>query len=150
MVAMATVAIGAGGFVARVFGVDPVGTALAAGSLTVTNQVVIGLVILGLGTLANVRGRTVLKVLMTGSSAAEVIGSVGLGALLVIGHRNNPISVLTDGFSTDGFTSLSGPFLVTMAFVGFSFVGFESAGSIAEEVRNPRRSEEHTSELQSH
>ncbi len=26
-----------------------------------------------------------------------------------------------------------------MAFVGFSFVGFESAGSIAEEVHDPRQ-----------
>ena len=49
------------------------------------------------------------------------------------------MSVLTDGFSTHGFLSLSGPFLVTMAFVGWSFVGFESAGSIAEEVHHPRR-----------
>ncbi len=139
VVAMATVAIGAGGFVARVVGKDPFAVALSLGSLNVTNQVTIGLLILVLGTLANIRGRTVLKVLMTGSIIAEVIGSIGLGALLLIGHRNNPISVLTDGFHTPGYSSISGPFLITMAFVGFSFVGFESAGSIAEEVKKPRQ-----------
>ena len=35
--------------------------------------------------------------------------------------------------------SLSGPFLVAVAFIGWSFVGFESAGAIAEEVHEPRR-----------
>jgi amino acid transporter len=139
VVAMATVAIGAGGFVGRVIGIDPSATALSFGGFSVTNQIVIGLAILALGSIANITGRGVLKVLMTGSIIAEVIGSLGLGIVLLINHRNNPVSVLTDGFSTEGYLSLSGPFLVTMAFVGFSFVGFESAGSIAEEVRNPRK-----------
>ncbi|MEY4901253.1 MAG: hypothetical protein RI895_1675 [Actinomycetota bacterium] len=137
--AMATVAIGAGGFVSRVIGIDPSGVAFSLGGISVSDQVLIGLVILALGTIANIMGRSVLRILMTGSIIAEVIGSLGLGTLLLINHRNNPVSVLTEGFSTDGYLSLSGPFLVTMAFVGFSFVGFESAGSIAEEVRNPRK-----------
>lgn len=139
VVAMATVAIGAGGFVGRVIGVDPTQTAFTSGGFSVTKQVIIGLAILVLGTVANIIGRGVLKALMVGSIIAEVIGSLGLGILLLISHRNNPVSVLTDGFSTEGYLSLSGPFLITMAFVGFSFVGFESAGSIAEEVKNPRK-----------
>jgi amino acid transporter len=138
VVAMATVAIGAGGFVGRVFNQDPLATAATFGGLAISKQVAIGLGILVLGTIANVTGRQVLKVLMTGSIIAEVLGSVGLGVLLLVGHRNNDFSVVTSGFSTTNYLSLSGPFLITMAFVGFSFVGFESAGSIAEEVKNPR------------
>ncbi len=138
VVAMATVAIGAGGFVARVVNQDPLATAFNLGSIAMSKQVAIGLIILVLGTIANVTGRQVLKVLMTGSIIAEVLGSIGLGLLLLIGHRNNDFSVITSGFSTEHYLSLSGPFLITMAFVGFSFVGFESAGSIAEEVKNPR------------
>lgn len=138
VVAMATVAIGAGGFVGRVFNQDPLATAATIGGLAISKQVVIGLLILALGTVANVTGRQVLKVLMTGSIIAEVLGSLGLGTLLLVGHRNNDFSVVTSGFSTTNYLSLSGPFLITMAFVGFSFVGFESAGSIAEEVKNPR------------
>jgi len=128
IVAMSAVSIFAAGFVANVFGWD----------LSPGQQALVAWVILLLGTAANIAGRLVIKVLMTGSIIAEIIGSVGLGVWLLLFHRENSVSVLTEGFSTDGFLSLSGPFLITMAFVGWSFVGFESAGSIAEEVHNPR------------
>ena len=129
VVAMSAVSIFAAGFVANVLG----------WSVSANQQALIASAILLLGTAANIAGRLVLKVLMTGSIIAEIVGSVGLGGWLLLFHRENSVSVLTDGFSTDGFLSLSGPVLITMAFVGFSFVGFESAGSIAEEVHHPRR-----------
>lgn len=129
VVAMASVSLFSAGFVANVFG----------WKVTAGEQALIAFVILVLGTVANMTGRIVLKILMTGSIIAEIIGSLGLGLWLILFHRENSVSVLTDGFSTAGFFSLSGPFLVTMAFVGWSFVGFESAGSIAEEVHHPRR-----------
>ena len=129
VVAMSSVSIFAAGFVGNVFGWH-----LSAGQ-----QALVAFVILLLGTAANIAGRLVLKILMTGSIIAEIVGSIGLGAWLLLFHRENSVSVLTDGFSTHGFLSVSGPFLVTMAFVGWSFVGFESAGSIAEEVHHPRR-----------
>ena len=129
VVAMSAVSIFAAGFVANVFGWD-----LSAGG-----QALVAWVILMLGTAANIAGRFVLKVLMMASIAAEIIGSLGLGAWLLLFHRENSVSVLTDGFSTESYLTISGPFLVSMAFVGWSFVGFESAGSIAEEVKEPRR-----------
>jgi amino acid transporter len=129
VVAMSAVSIFAAGFVSNVFGWN-----LSAGQ-----QALVAWVILLLGTAANIAGRLVLKILMTGSIIAEIVGSVGLGAWLLLFHRENSVSVLTQGFSTPHFLSLSGPFLVTMAFVGWSFVGFESAGSIAEEVHHPRK-----------
>ena len=129
VVAMSSVAVFSAGFVANVFGwdLDPEGQALVAW------------IILALGTAANIAGRLVLRVLMTASIIAEVVGSLGLGIWLLLFHRDNPVSVLTVGFSTENYLAVSGPFLVAMAFVGWSFVGFESAGSIAEEVHNPRR-----------
>jgi amino acid transporter len=129
VVAMSSVSVFAAGFVANVIG----------WKVTPGQQALVAFVILLLGTAANISGRLVLKILMTGSIIAEIVGSVGLGAWLLLFHRDNPVSVLTDGFSTSGFLSVSGPFLTTMAFVGWSFVGFESAGSIAEEVQQPRR-----------
>ncbi len=129
VVAMSAVSVFAAGFVGNVFGWD-----LSSGQ-----QAFVAFVILLLGTAANISGRLVLKVLMTASIVAEIIGSLGLGAWLLLFHRENSVSVLTDGFSTSGFLGISGPFLTTMAFVGWSFVGFESAGSIAEEVQQPRR-----------
>ncbi len=132
VIAMATVAIGAAGFIANIFGVEePTGGTLA----------LIALVILLAGTAVNLVGRRALKIFMVGSIIAEVIGSVGLGTWLLLFHRHNSLSVLFTGGGpdVDGWAYLSGPFLMAVAFIGWSFVGFESAGSIAEEVHEPRR-----------
>ena len=131
VIAMATVALGAAGFIADIVGIT---------DASATQKALIAFVILLLGTALNLVGRTALKIFMSASILAEVIGSIGLGTWLLAFHRNNPLSVLTTGSGGDGgYLSLSGPFLVALAFVGFSFVGFESAGAIAEEVHEPRR-----------
>lgn len=134
VIAMATVALGAAGFVANIVGIEDPSDG---------QQVGIAFAILAAGTLANLVGRTVLKVLMTASIVAEIVGSVGLGTWLLLFHREQSLSVLFDGgqglADTAGYLAFSGPFLVAMAFVGWSFVGFESAGAIAEEVKDARR-----------
>jgi amino acid transporter len=131
VIAMATVALGAAGFIADIIGIHDASS---------TQKAFIAFVILLCGTGLNLVGRTALKIFMSASIAAEVIGSIGLGTWLLLLHRNNSLSVLTTGGGgTGGYLSLSGPFLVALAFVGFSFVGFESAGAIAEEVHEPRR-----------
>jgi amino acid transporter len=134
VIAMATVALGAAGFVAHIIGIE---------AATDGQRVGIAFVILLLGTAANLVGRRVLKTLMTASIIAEVIGSLGLGTWLLLFHREQPLSVLFDGSrglaEGSAYLALSGPFLVAMAYVGWSFVGFESAGAIAEEVKSPRR-----------
>lgn len=133
MIAMATVALGAAGFMANIFGVD---------APTATQKAWIAFAILIAGTCLNLVGRQALKVFMTASIVAEVVGSLGLGTWLLLFHRNQPLSVLTHGLGSGvghGYFALSGPFLVAVAFIGWSFVGFESAGAIAEEVHEPRR-----------
>ena len=133
IIAMATVALGAAGFMASIFGMD---------APTPAQKATIAFVILLAGTGLNLVGRQALKIFMTASIAAEVIGSLGLGTWLLLFHRNQSLSVLTDGVGagTGGdYLSLSGPFLVAVAFIGWSFVGFESAGAIAEEVHEPRK-----------
>nr|WP_308470177.1 amino acid permease [Kineococcus rubinsiae] len=133
VIAMVTVCLGAAGFVANIAGRNGAG----AGTL-----VTIAVVILALGTVANLIGRRVLKILMTASIVAEIIGSVGLGLWLLVFHREQSFSVLFDGAGSGpsaGQAVTTAPFLLAMAFVGFSFVGFESAGNIAEEVREPHR-----------
>lgn len=132
VIAMATVALGAAGFAANIVGIEaPSGTTLA----------LIALVILLAGTAVNLAGRQALKIFMIGSIIAEVIGSVVLGTWLLLFHRQNSLSVLFQGggADVDMWSYLSGPFLMAVAFIGWSFVGFESAGSIAEEVHEPRR-----------
>ncbi len=133
-IAMATVALGAAGFIANILGIhEASGTQIA----------LIAFVVLILGTLINLAGRGILKGFMVASIAAEIIGSIGLGAWLLIAHREHDLSILFDGGASigasEGFFSIGGPFLLAIVFIGFSFVGFESAGSIAEEVHEPRR-----------
>ena len=128
IVAMSSVSVFAAGFVGTVLGWE----------LSPGRQALLAWVIMLLGTAANIAGRFVLKALMTASIIAEVIGSLGLGLWLLLFHRENDLGVLTEGFGSEGYLALTGPFLVAMAFVGWSFVGFESAGSIAEEVHRPR------------
>ncbi len=88
VIAMATVALGAAGFVANIAGVESPSGGLRA---------VIALMILLGGTAINLIGRGALKVFMTASIVAEVIGSIGLGTWLLVFHRNNSLSVLFDG-----------------------------------------------------
>jgi len=134
IIAMATVALGAAGFIANLLGMtEPSGT----------DKALIAFVVLVVGTLINLAGRGILKGFMYASIVAEVIGSIGLGIWLLATSRVQDLSVLFDGGASvgvaDGFYSLTGSFLVAMVFIGFSFVGFESAGSIAEEVREPKK-----------
>lgn len=132
IIAMATVALGSAGFIANIVGLeDPSGGTLAS----------IALLILLAGTAVNLVGRGALKIFMMGSIIAEVIGSVVLGTWLLIFHRQQSLSVLFSGGGpdVDFLAYLTGPFMLAVAFIGWSFVGFESAGSIAEEVHEPRR-----------
>jgi amino acid transporter len=105
-----------------------------------TTVVVVGLLILVGASLANMIGATLLKTLLYISMTAELISSVGIGVTLLFFHHHQSFSVLFHSSGTGhGLHWLTTPFLTTVAFVGFSFLGFESAGSIAEEVKESRR-----------
>lgn len=134
MIAMATVALGAAGFIANIVGID---------NPSSVQKGWIAFVVLLLGTAVNLAGQQVLKVFMVASIIAEILGSIGLGLWLILFYRVNDLSVLFEGRTGGGsnvdYLSIGGPFLLAIAFIGFSFVGFESAGSIAEEVHEPRK-----------
>jgi amino acid transporter len=99
-----------------------------------------GLGVLAFGSAANMIGRNLLKTLLYISMTCELIASLGIGTALLFFHRTNPVSVLFSAGGTGHNAAwLFSPFLGVVAFVGFSFLGFESAGSIAEEVREARR-----------
>ncbi|MDX6324725.1 MAG: hypothetical protein QOK15_1079 [Nocardioidaceae bacterium] len=105
-----------------------------------TTVVAVGLVILALASLANMIGSALLKTLLYISMTAELISSIGIGVTLLFFHHNQSWSVLFHSAGTgSGWHWVTGPFLTSIAFVGFSFLGFESAGSIAEEVKESRK-----------
>ncbi|MGZ6777354.1 MAG: APC family permease [Mycobacterium sp.] len=130
-IALGTLSYAAGGFLLNIFGVgDPNRWQIAS----------VAIAIILIGTLVNMVGRQVLKVMVAISITCEVVGSVGLGLVLLIFYRENPFSVL---FSSAGIPDAaswaSGPMLLAIAYVGWSFLGFEAAGSVAEEVDEPER-----------
>lgn len=130
-IALGTLSYAASGFLLQIFGVEEP-------SRWLTAAVAIG--IIALGTAVNIVGRQVLKVMVIASITCEVIGSVGLGIVLLIFYRENPFSALFSSAGIpDATTWTSGPMLLAIAFVGWSFLGFEAAGSVAEEVDDPER-----------
>lgn len=131
-IALAALAYGASGFLLGAVGVA------APGPWT---HALVALALVAFGSGLNIAGRIYLKIFLGLSIAAEVIGSIGLGTLLLVRYRVNPLEALVQGAGgIHGLAWLGGPFIAAIAVVGWSFLGFESAGSIAEEVREPARS----------
>jgi amino acid transporter len=133
VIIMATVAYGGAGFFAQLIGIPNPSAAQQSG---------IALGILIAGSVVNVLGRTFLKILMAASIIAEVVASIGLSTYLLIFHRHNGFDAVLSGpdlVSGWSWAYLSGPFLAALGFTAWSILGFESAGAIAEEVKDPRR-----------
>ncbi len=85
-------------------------------------------------------GGRALKGLIYLALAAELVASAGIGIVLLIFHRVNPVSVIFSGGGTaHGAHWLIGPFLLPVAYIASSFIGFEASASIGEEVRDARR-----------
>jgi amino acid transporter len=103
-------------------------------------QALVALALVAFGSGLNIAGRVFLKIFLGLSIAAEIIGSVGLGTLLLVRYQVSPLSALVHSAgSVHGGAWFSGPFIAAIAVVGWSFLGFESAGSVAEEVHEPAR-----------
>ncbi len=130
-IALATLAYGAAGFLLGVLGVT---------SESHNEQALVAVALTVFACTVNIAGRKFLKYFFFFSIAAEVICSVVLGTILLIGYRVNPFSDLFHSAgSFHGGAYLAGPFLAAVAVAGWSFLGFESAGSVAEEVDGPAR-----------
>lgn len=132
MITMVAVSYGAAGFVPVVLGIDP---------FEPGTQLLVALAFLGFGTVMNLASRAVLKAFMVGSIAAEVIGSIGIGTVLLFFHNEQPLSSV---FESAGAGTGSGGYVwaglfAAVGFIGWTYVGFETAGSVAEETPEPRR-----------
>lgn len=134
-ISMGAVALAGSHFLAELLGLDPNAR---------LPTVVLSTLLLAFATWGNTHGRFVLNAIVGLCIAAEVIVSVGVGAILLLFHRHNSISVLFSGAHlTSSVASLDQlfkqPLAMAVAIAGWALLGFESAGSIAEEVRNPER-----------
>jgi amino acid transporter len=129
---LATVTYGGGKYLGALLGVEhpsSIQSALLAAAIVLVTTTV------------NSAGQRFMKLVVDASIIAEIIGSGGLGSWLLLFGRKNSVSVIFDSFGTahGTFILCSASFAATMALVSFSFFGFESAGSIAEEVEDVRK-----------
>ncbi|WP_404434640.1 amino acid permease [Microbacterium lacus] len=115
-----------------------IGPALGLGALDGTTTLVLAFVVLVIATVINTAGRRWIKYVVGAALVAELVGSIAVAVYLLIFHRVNSIDVLFT-LPGDGWDLTWPAMAAAIAFVGWSFVGFESAGSIGEEVQNPRR-----------
>lgn len=100
----------------------------------------LAVIILAITTLVNLAGRVFIKILMIAVIIAEAIGSIGVAVWLLLFNRNQTleyISPTTLGNYEGAF--FMAPLVMAIAFSSYFAIGFESASSISEEVKRPRK-----------
>ncbi|PSR35175.1 MAG: amino acid permease [Sulfobacillus benefaciens] len=100
--------------------------------------IVITLVMVVVQTLVNMVGVTRLSILINVGVAMEILGTLGIGVVLLF-FPHQPASIVNTTMGVQGHASYFPVFLLALLFSGFIFYGFESAADVAEEVIDPRR-----------
>jgi amino acid transporter len=122
------------------FVVPPVIASLLGLNAKDTNVLIaIALVVLVLTTVINIVGVRLLAIINNIGVAAELVGMVVLGIILLT-HAQHPISFLNSTGGTEGNGSYLPVFLAAMLMSLFVVYGFDTAGTLAEETHNPSRS----------
>ncbi len=104
---------------------------------TQTQLILITLIMIVVQTLINMVGFTRLTVLINVGVAMEILGTLGIGVILLFfGHQ--PVSIVNRTMDVQGHGGYWPVFLMALLFSAFIFYGFESAADVAEEVIDPR------------
>lgn len=129
-VTVAAIALGAAPFIAELLGVTGSPGTLAA----------IGLALISLVTLLNLRGTRLLARVAMFGFICELVGAIVVGSYLLIFARHQPFSALLDstGFHSAG-TSYLPAFLASSLGAMFCYYGFEACGDVAEETPDASR-----------
>ncbi len=98
----------------------------------------IGLLLLT--TVVNLAGRVFIKILMVGVIVAEAVGSVGVAIWLLFFERHQSLDYISPAnlANYEGVIFMT-PLVMAIAFSSYFAIGFESASSIAEEVKQPKK-----------
>jgi amino acid transporter len=128
--AMAAVAYGGGQFVAQIFDLDTSSPVLS---------IALSILLLALASWGNTMGRGLIKLTVGFCIGAEIVGSLGIGVYLLLFHHHNDFGVLLTEVPAVRAGFFNSPMALAVAYAGWSFLGFETAGSIAEEVRDAPR-----------
>lgn len=96
--------------------------------------------LLAFSTIVNLAGRVFIKILMVGVIVAEAVGSIGVAIWLLLFERHQGLDYLSPASLGDySGVFFSAPLVMAIAFSSYFAIGFESASSIAEEVRRPKK-----------
>ena len=102
---------------------------------TVANQRWIAIITLVLVTLLNIYGIRLVSIVNNTGVLFEVLGLVVLAVILAVTHNEQGLGVI---FDSAGQTVNASTFLIAMFMSLFVVYGFDTAGTLAEETRNPR------------
>ena len=100
------------------------------------NQRIFAIVTLVAITILNIFGVRLVAVINNTGVLFEILGMVVFAFVLALFHHHQSAGVV---FDTGGTSLTTGTFLVAMFMSLFVIYGFDTAGTLAEETRNPRR-----------
>jgi urea carboxylase system permease len=100
------------------------------------NQRIMAIVTLGVITVMNIFGVRLVAVVNNTGVLFEILGMVVFAFVLALFHHHQSAGVI---FHKGGTSLTTGTFLVAMFMSLFVIYGFDTAGTLAEETRDPRR-----------
>jgi amino acid transporter len=103
---------------------------------TVANGRIIAIITLIVVTLLNIYGVRLVAIVNNTGVLFEILGMVVFAIILAVAHNHQGIDVVTD---SGGQPVNGGSFLIAMFMSLFVVYGFDTAGTLAEETKNPRR-----------
>ena len=103
--------------------------------------VVAGMVLVLFCALVNMGGVDVLRRAVKVGIAAEIVASVGIGIVLLVGFRSQGAGLLRDTLGAESLSggSTSAALLAALAIGGWVFIGFDACGLTSEETRGAAR-----------
>src|SRR5579872_3623627 len=103
---------------------------------TLHNQRIMAIVTLVIITVMNVFGVRLVAIVNNTGVLFEILGMVVFAFVLALFHHHQGVSVI---FHTGGTSLTTGTFMVAMFMSLFVIYGFDTAGTLAEETKDPRR-----------
>jgi amino acid transporter len=125
----AALAYGGGPYASDLFGVE----------INTNNSVIVALIFVAIALFVNFMGtRWVARVAFFGF-VAEILGTIVVGAWLLIGHREHGLGVLFDSYGAGAGKSYISAWVAGALIAMWLYYGFEACGDVAEEVPDPSR-----------
>jgi amino acid transporter len=107
---------------------------------TLTSEITIAALVLATTTLLNIYGVRIVALVNNTGVVFEILGMVVFALILLIFYHHQSAGVIFDTRTLgSGFGSQAGVFLAAMFMSLFVIYGFDTASTLAEETKNPRR-----------